>query len=226
MFSSIYDLCFPLVDSNNNYLGASFKWDKKFYITCKHVVNASQDIRVVKDPEKNSKSYAISNIRLSKKYDLCLFEVNNTEKLDSLMQLPHSEDTLSLMTDVVLLGFTSSIRGIIEPRCIKSYIHRAMGQASDWQVKNYGLKSINEILIQIPKGFSGCPVISHDGKKLLGMGLGTNASENNSYTTVKEKTGANSIRALETVETKEITYYGMIHSVGDISEIVNSINID
>ncbi|HEI6746114.1 TPA: trypsin-like peptidase domain-containing protein [Legionella pneumophila] len=214
---NIYNICFPLVNEKKKYLGTAFKWNEKFYVTCKHVVKDQREITIVFDIEGDQKAYKITKNLCSKKYDLCLFEIEQNRHEKSLIQ---STEELSMGQDVILLGFTSTTPGVIEPRCIKTYIHRARAKPDDWLVDSFGLISINELNIQIPRGFSGGPVISSNNNQLLGMILGTNAIENNCYIVEDEVTTTGNEKT--SIQIKEKTYFGLIHTIKDIQDIISS----
>lgn len=218
---NIYDICFPLVNKQNHYVGSSFKWDERFYATCKHVLKDKNEISIIFEVEGYQSSHTITKTYFSEKYDLCLFEIEQERALPP--HLNKTMDELFMGQEVILLGRTSHIPGVIEPRYIKTYIHRAMAKPEDWFIDNFGLITVNELNVQIPKGFSGGPVISPNNI-LLGMALGTNAIENNCYTVEEEI--ITSAQERSSVQIKEITYLGLIHSVKDINKIISSIDFN
>lgn len=222
---SMFQFCIPVLGENDLYLGCAFKWSDGQFITCKHVINASnKNLNLVYNfGSSDVKRVQPKSVKVSEKYDL---GVIYTEKEEQVGLEHHEYDgDLPLGFDIVLFGFTQSdpLEKSIEPRCIKSYVHRSTAKPEEKHIKE-GVLQVNEINQSIPKGFSGGPIITLQSK-LIGMSLGTNVVEKPLYLYEKEqiteKNNGDNIK-MEHIEKYNVEHYGLFHSIKNIEEIIKN----
>lgn len=220
---NMFDYCLPVVDNADTFRGCAFKIDLNTFVTCKHVVEATNNnpTLIIHLASQNQQKLAIENYHYSKDYDLCVLKT----KSETQPQLTHFDygPDLPLGLDVLLLGYTQSPSDIkvIEPRCIKTYIHRSSANP-DPEHATSGIYQVNELNVSIPNGFSGGPIVTSNFQ-LIGMSLGTNISEKPIYLYESEKLVESDIHhGPQTifVEKNRVEYYGLIHSIKNIIRIL------
>jgi len=221
--NDMFKFCFPVISNEAKLLGCAFKWGKSRFITCKHVLEEVQGQVRLQHYGANEQSFLlITEVIRSDEHDLCVLVAGEEE----LPQLDHYKmgDTLPLGLDVTLYGYTQSPhqKNTIEPRCIKTYVHRSGATPNEHQIKE-GVLEVNEFNIQIPVGFSGGPILI--GDKLLGMSLGTNITEKPLYRydeeVVAEENQNGSILHTTIVEKNLVDYYGLFHTIQNVKRIID-----